>query len=105
MGEGSEMPLVRRAGELVDCRVHLSKSSTGWLTDTMRVKRTPPQGEPAEPDPRILQEILGYLNFSGGKPDAAFQRNWNTLFADPNRPQAREAQGVKHLLLEHLGRL
>jgi hypothetical protein len=71
----------------------------------MRVKRTPPQGEPAEPDPRILQEILGYLNFSGGKPDAAFQRNWNTLFADANFAQARGAQGVKRLLLEHLSRL
>jgi hypothetical protein len=68
----------------------------------MRVKRTAPQGEPAEPDPRILQEILGYLNFSGGKPDAAFQRNWNTLFADD---RAHIAQGIKTLLLEHLAGL
>ena len=68
----------------------------------MKVKRTAPQGEPAEPDPRILQEILGYLNFSGGKSDAAFQRNWNTLFAD-DRPNG--AQGIKTLLLEHLAGL
>jgi hypothetical protein len=67
----------------------------------MKVKRTAPQGEPAEPDPRILQEILGYLNFSGGKPDAAFQRNWNTLFAD----RENGAQSVKTLLLDHLSRL
>ena len=67
----------------------------------MKVKRTAPQGEPAEPDPRILQEILGYLNFSGGKPDAAFQRNWNTLFAD----RENSAQSVKTLLLDHLSRL
>jgi len=69
----------------------------------MKVKRTAPQGEPAEPDPRILQEILGYLNFSGGKPDAAFQRNWNTLFANVDRDSG--AQSVKTLLLEHLARL
>jgi hypothetical protein len=69
----------------------------------MKVKRTAPQGEPAEPDPRILQEILGYLNFSGGKPDAAFQRNWNTLFADGE--PAGQATAVKILLLEHLQRL
>ncbi|HEV8070509.1 MAG TPA: hypothetical protein VGP76_22535 [Planctomycetaceae bacterium] len=67
----------------------------------MKVKRTAPQGEPAEPDPRILQEILGYLNFSGGKPDAAFQRNWNSLFAD----RENGAQSVKTLLLDHLSRL
>jgi len=71
----------------------------------MKVKRTAPQGEPAEPDPRILQEILGYLNFSGGKPDPAFQRNWNTLFLDWSAPTARDAQGVKTLLLDHASRL
>src|ERR1700733_5519790 len=49
----------------------------------MQAKRTGPRTPPAEPDDRILREILGYLNFSGGKPDAAFQRNWNTLFAKP----------------------
>jgi hypothetical protein len=69
----------------------------------MKVKRTAPQGEPAEPDPRILQEILGYLNFSGGKPDAAFQRNWNTLFAPPERDKG--ALAVKALLLERLSQL
>jgi hypothetical protein len=69
----------------------------------MKVKRTAPQGEPAEPDPRILQEILGYLNFSGGKPDAAFQRNWNTLFADGE--PAGQATAAKSLLLDHLQRL
>jgi hypothetical protein len=71
----------------------------------MRVKRTAPQGEPAEPDPRILQEILGYLNFSGGKPDPAFQRNWNTLFPDGGATSDRAARGVQTLLLEHLSRL
>ena len=69
----------------------------------MKVKRTAPRGEPAEPDPRILQEILGYLNFSGGKPDAAFQRNWNTLFGDGEA--AGQATAVKTLLLDHLQRL
>jgi hypothetical protein len=49
----------------------------------MQAKRTGLQARPAEPDDRILREILGYLNFSGGKPDTAFQRNWNTLFARP----------------------
>ncbi|HET6325352.1 MAG TPA: hypothetical protein VFG04_11805 [Planctomycetaceae bacterium] len=68
----------------------------------MKAKRTAPQGEPAEPDPRILQEILGYLNFSGGKPDVAFQRNWNTLFAGANSAAARDASGAKRLLLDHL---
>jgi hypothetical protein len=69
----------------------------------MKVKRTSPQGEPAEPDPRILQEILGYLNFSGGKPDAAFQRNWSSLFTDTaHRPPA---EAVKNSLLAHLAGL
>ncbi len=71
----------------------------------MKAKRTAPQGEPAEPDPRILQEILGYLNFSGGKPDAAFQRNWNTLFAGANSAAARDASSAKQLLLDHLSQL
>lgn len=29
----------------------------------------------------VLQEILGYLNFSSGTPDARFQRNLNAVFA------------------------
>jgi len=47
----------------------------------MNARRTAPRGGTPEPDDRLLREILGYLNFSGGKPDAAFQRNWNELFA------------------------
>ncbi|MDA0833155.1 MAG: hypothetical protein O3A29_07715, partial [Planctomycetota bacterium] len=29
----------------------------------------------------VLREAMGYLNFSNGSPDAAFQRNLNTMFA------------------------
>ncbi len=49
----------------------------------MNARRTAPRGQTPEPDDRLLREILGYLNFSGGKPDAAFQRNWNALFVRP----------------------
>jgi hypothetical protein len=46
----------------------------------MTARRTEPNPVSAETEERILREILGYLNFSGGKPDPAFQRNWNSLF-------------------------
>ncbi|HUE13448.1 MAG TPA: hypothetical protein VMR25_04735 [Planctomycetaceae bacterium] len=49
----------------------------------MNARRSVPRGGMTEPDDRLLREILGYLNFSGGKPDAAFQRNWNALFVRP----------------------
>ena len=46
----------------------------------MNPRRTAPRGQTPESEDRLLKEILGYLNFSGGKPDASFQRNWNALF-------------------------
>jgi len=69
----------------------------------MNAKRTASRGEPAEPDDRVLREILGYLNFSGGKPDPAFQRNWNSLSTRRDIPQA--AQGRKDFLLSALAQL
>ncbi|WP_417384465.1 hypothetical protein [Gimesia sp.] len=40
-------------------------------------------------DQHIIREILGYLNFSNGKPDPKFRFNWNQLFSDlDERPSA-----------------
>ena len=48
------------------------------------------QGRPSRRT-RLLREILGYLNFSGGKPEAAFQRNWNALFVRPEYLESETA--------------
>ena len=64
----------------------------------MNARRKGPRVEAAEPEDRLLREILGYLNFSGGKPDAAFQRNWNSLYV---RPEYLESDTA---LPEYLGR-
>src|SRR5579872_188507 len=69
----------------------------------MNVKRTAPQGEPAEPDEDALHEVLGYLNFSGGKPDPAFLRSWNRLFAHPS--VASESGSLAGFLRDRLERL
>src|SRR4029077_12966893 len=36
--------------------------------------------QPDASDQSLLQEIIGYLNFSSGASDAAFLRNLNTLY-------------------------
>ncbi len=36
---------------------------------------------------RILREVIGYLNFSDGTPDATFQKNLNALFAQAEASQ------------------
>jgi hypothetical protein len=64
----------------------------------MNARRKGPRVETAESEDRLLREILGYLNFSGGKPDAAFQRNWNALYV---RPEYLESDTA---LPEYLGR-
>ncbi|MGE3317637.1 MAG: hypothetical protein AB7O26_21205, partial [Planctomycetaceae bacterium] len=54
-------------------------------------------------DDGVVREILGYLNFSNGTPDAAFQRNVNRLYAAlGGEPHADE---VRRVLSEHLDRL
>ncbi len=45
--------------------------------DSVRTPVTPPTGD----EETALQEVLGYLNFSTGKPDARFQRHCDTLHA------------------------
>ncbi len=47
-------------------------------------------------DEAVLQEILGYLNFSSGKPDAGFQKNLNRVFERLTALSWRELQS--HLL-------
>ncbi len=42
-------------------------------------------------EPAILQEVLGYLNFSSGKPDPRLLRNLNELFASIESQQPRHA--------------
>ena len=37
---------------------------------------------------QLVRDILGYLNFSSGKPDARFQKNLNDLMADASTVQA-----------------
>ncbi len=56
----------------------------------------------------IAQEILGYLNFSSGTPDASFLRNLNDLFGqiDDGEPQNTPAwQSLGQVLQNTLGRL
>lgn len=54
-------------------------------------------------DEKAFREILGYLNFSGGKPDVKFQRNLNQLRASfgADRPWTE----FQSFLREHLTRL
>jgi hypothetical protein len=69
----------------------------------MNARRNAPRAGTPEPDERLLREILGYLNFSGGKPDSAFQRNWNALFVRPDFFQLDSA--LPNFLLGQLARL
>ncbi|QDT99126.1 hypothetical protein [Gimesia aquarii] len=41
-------------------------------------------------DKLITREILGYLNFSNGKPDPKFRFNWNQLFSELDRLPSAE---------------
>ncbi len=57
----------------------------------MTVSSNQHSGETPVPavDQHIIREILGYLNFSNGKPDPKFRFNWNQLFSDlDERPSA-----------------
>lgn len=54
-------------------------------------------------DDATIREILGYLNFSSGKPDAGFQRNLNRLFVNTN--VVRSAETLRDFLLGHLSEL
>ena len=69
----------------------------------MNARRNAPRAGTPEPDERLLREILGYLNFSGGKADSAFQRNWNALFVRPKFFQLDSA--LPNFLLGQLARL
>src|SRR6202451_21329 len=69
-------------------RYAFPKPAPDALLESMNARRTAPRTGGSEPDDRLLREILGYLNFSGGKPDAAFQRNWNALYVRPEFFQA-----------------
>jgi len=54
-------------------------------------------------DKHITREILGYLNFSNGKPDPKFRFNWNQLFFEWD--QWPTAETLQSLLNSHLQEL
>lgn len=51
-------------------------------------------------DNHIIREILGYLNFSNGKPDSKFRFNWNQLFFELDQWPTSEL--LHSLLSTHL---
>ncbi|NLE39993.1 MAG: hypothetical protein GX621_18400, partial [Pirellulaceae bacterium] len=53
-----------------------------------------PDASCSDPE-RWMEEILGYLNFSGGAPDAAFLRALNGLFGELEAKTARQGAGDK----------
>lgn len=69
----------------------------------MNARRKAPRARTPEPDERLLREILGYLNFSGGKADPAFQRNWNAIFVRPEFLESESA--LPDFLKSELARL
>lgn len=71
----------------------------------MTVPRHPKQGLETLPavDKHIIREILGYLNFSNGKPDPKFRFNWNQLFAELDLQ--RDSALLESLLRTHLHEL
>ena len=71
----------------------------------MTVPRNPKQGLETLPavDKHIIREILGYLNFSNGKPDPKFRFNWNQLFAELDLQ--RDSTLLESLLRSHLHEL
>ncbi|QDT41187.1 hypothetical protein Pan241w_12470 [Gimesia alba] len=54
-------------------------------------------------DKHVTREILGYLNFSNGKPDPKFRLNWNQLFSEWEHPPT--TQTLELLLISHLKEL
>ena len=54
-------------------------------------------------DDAILREVIGYLNFSNGQPDAGFQRNLNRLFE--SFESERPLPALRRLLLDRLAML
>ena len=75
------------AGFPIPCgirRFYFQIPSQDCFTDRMNARRKALRAGTPEPEERLLREILGYLNFSGGKPDPAFQRNWNALLSGPS---------------------
>ena len=68
----------------------------------MAKKRKATTPQPPPPDVAVVREILGYLNFSSGTPDIAFQRNMSRLCEQMN---GRWGPGsLRDLLLDHLSR-
>ncbi len=55
-------------------------------------------------EPTILQEVLGYLNFSSGKPDPRLLRNLNELFAliETAAPESAAAGSTPHIVYQRL---
>ncbi len=55
----------------------------------------------------ILEEVVGYLNFSSGTSDAKFLRNINLLYAEleDGQPSADTHQQLSEMLLETISRL
>src|SRR5262252_7877764 len=61
---------------------------------------------PAPPEGPALQGLLGYLNFSEGRPDPRSQKQLNDAFASlAGQPDARPWQALPPLLLRELERL
>jgi hypothetical protein len=50
--------------------------------------------KPDTRDQSLLEEMIGYLNFSSGASDASFLRNLNTLFASIERRKSEQADSV-----------
>ena len=69
----------------------------------MAAKRETRKARSSKVDQKALDELLGYLNFSSGKPDPRFERNFNRIQAafGIDRPVAE----LRELLLDRLGHL
>ena len=63
----------------------------------------------AAPDPRVAEQVLGYLNFSSGVSDVQFLKNLNTLFAEcemgADESELSTANRVLDFLKEQVGLL
>ena len=61
---------------------------------------------PGSEDERAIEQVLGYLNFSSGLPDHAFEQNLNQLWARVEGAAEQPVwRTVSDLLKENLGRL
>lgn len=81
----------------------LSKSPGNCSTGAMTRTRSHHTRDTSPIEDETVREILGYLNFSNGTPDVAFQRNINLLYASLGGEPP--AAAVKKQLVEHLARL